>query len=393
MQQKCGSDRQRQSHPLLLTWARHRARRMTISLPMIWLIAAGAAAALGAAGLIVNRRALGKLTLVFQPDELHWATTGDGWELPLGRYFHKGERVVREPVILCHGMGANRFNLDLNERYSIARYLAARGYETWVVELRGCGITRRTSKGGHYAHCFDDEVRNDVPALIDRVKEISGSSRVFWVGHSKGGMVMYAWCGMERRADIAGVATIGSPMKVVPLLHPGIIRNAERIPMLQAVYIQPAVRTLAPFGRTGIFRLRFMASSENMEPEITGYAMANLIGNVSSKTLRQFARWHKSGRFTSWDGTVDYGAGLAASTVPFLLIAGAGDFLVPPMAVEAARDAMVAAGEAGHLEYLLASKATGFSCDYGHGDLVLGRTAPDEIFPRIEAWLRARATS
>ena len=37
---------------------------------------------------------------------------------------------------------------------------------------------------------------------------------------------------------------------------------------------------------------------------------------------------------------------------------------------------MVAARDAGVLQYVLAAKSSGFACDYGHGDLVLGKTAP-----------------
>jgi pimeloyl-ACP methyl ester carboxylesterase len=346
-----------------------------------------AAIALTVLALQLRARALRRLELPFEPDELHWAKTEDGWELPMGRYLPRGERAAREPVLLCHGMGANRFNLDLNERYSLARYLAARGFDTFVVELRGCGITRRPPNASQYRHNFDDEVRFDIPALIARAREVSGSPRVLWAGHSKGGMVMYGYCGSAPRTEVAGAVAIGSPLKIAPAIHPLILGTASRLeslPLLDAVYIAPATRTLAPIGRTGILRLRYMAASENMEPEVTGFAMANLIGNVSRRTLRQFSKWRRTGTFASWDGTIDYKAGLAASPVPFLLIAGAGDILVPPLSVEAARDAMTAA----RVDYVVASKAGGFSADYGHGDLVLGRKAPDEIFPVVEAWLR-----
>ena len=357
----------------------------------MFYLAAGALAAGAAlgAGLVVGNRALKKLALRFEPDELHWATTEDGWELPLGRYRARGEVKFREPVILCHGMGANRFNLDLNERYSVARYLAARGWDTWVVELRACGLTRRTTKGRRYGHRFDDEVRHDVPALISRVKELAGAERVTWVGHSKGGMVMYGWCGLAPRADIAGVVAIGSPLKVAPRIHPRMMATLVRVNRYglgDAVYLAPAMRALAPLGSR--VRLRYLAAQDNLEPEIAAFAMANLLGNVSRNTLRQFVRWYETGRFTTWDGAVDYALGLSRSPVPFLLIAGEDDRLVPPATVEAARDAMTAAD----VEYVVAGKAHGFRCDYGHGDLVLGKCAPDEIFPRIHEWLARRAT-
>lgn len=354
-------------------------------------LAAGAiaAGAVVGVGLVVGSRALKKLALRFEPDELHWATTEDGWELPLGRYRARGEVRHREPVILCHGMGANRFNLDLNERYSLARFLAARGWDAWVVELRACGLTRRTTKGRRYGHRFDDEVRQDVPAIIERVKALAGSERVSWVGHSKGGMIMYGWCGLAPRTDIAGVVAIGSPLKVAPLIDPRMmaaLARVNRYGLGDAVYLAPAMRALAPFGSR--VKLRYLAASDNLDPEIAAFAMANLLGNVSRNTLRQFVLWYETGRFTTWDGGTDYALGLARSPVPFLLIAGEGDRLVPPATVAAARDAMTSA----EVEYVVASKANGFRCDYGHGDLVLGKCAPEEIFPRVEAWLARRGT-
>src|SRR5205823_10342099 len=115
-------------------------------------LALGAAAAgmAAGAGLVTANRAHHKLKLPFEPDELEWARTEDGWELPMGRYLPRGRRAVKEPVILCHGMGANRFNLDFNETYSVARYLANHGYETFVIELRGSGLARRYKPGRHY---------------------------------------------------------------------------------------------------------------------------------------------------------------------------------------------------------------------------------------------------
>ena len=55
---------------------------------------------------------------------------------------------------------------------------SARGFETFVVELRGCGMTKRPPNGRQYRHTFDDEVMNDIPALIAKAKEVSGSPKV-----------------------------------------------------------------------------------------------------------------------------------------------------------------------------------------------------------------------
>src|SRR5262245_43087892 len=74
------------------------------------------------------------------PDEIHYAKTGDGWQIAVTRYRPEKPN-GREPVLLCHGIGTNRFNLDLTDELSLARALAAAGHDTWLVELRGRGLS------------------------------------------------------------------------------------------------------------------------------------------------------------------------------------------------------------------------------------------------------------
>ena len=68
-------------------------------------------------------------------------------------------------------------------------------------------------------------------------------------------------------------------------------------------------------------------------------------------------------------------------------IAGSHDYLAPPVSVHAA-----AKFASGPVECLTAGKAQGFKEDYGHGDLVLGRHAPDEVLERVAAFLEGHAT-
>ena len=72
----------------------------------------------------------------------HHASTRDGWRITL---HHRPPRpgAHGSPVILCHGMGSNRFNMDGPGRASLARHLNAAGYDVWGLELRGAGRSRR----------------------------------------------------------------------------------------------------------------------------------------------------------------------------------------------------------------------------------------------------------
>src|SRR3954470_18923706 len=80
------------------------------------------------------------LELPWTPDDVYRVPTPDGARIALGRYHARGERRFLTPVVLCHGLGANRYDLDFDEKYSLARFLARRGFETWVLELRGRGM-------------------------------------------------------------------------------------------------------------------------------------------------------------------------------------------------------------------------------------------------------------
>src|SRR5438270_13651967 len=67
------------------------------------------------------------------PDEIHFATTSDGWRIAILRYKPAADAPRRqEPVLLVHGIAANRYNFDLGDDRSLARHLAREGFDTWV---------------------------------------------------------------------------------------------------------------------------------------------------------------------------------------------------------------------------------------------------------------------
>ena len=69
----------------------------------------------------------------FEPGygQVHYVSSGDGWRIALFRYL-PGKKKHETPVLLCHGLGANRFNFDLGEEKSLARWLRNQGFEVWL---------------------------------------------------------------------------------------------------------------------------------------------------------------------------------------------------------------------------------------------------------------------
>ncbi len=308
--------------------------------------------------------------LSFEPDSLHRVPTEDGNLVVLGRYLARGGKRYQEPVVLAHGLGTNRFGLDFDEQYSFARGLARRGFETWVLEVRGHGSS------------FDIEASHDVSAALRAIGQ-----RVLWVGHSRGGLLAYAHLARNPNAPIVALVAMGTPLtwSSSPGLR-GFVSLVQPLLALRTLPLARLARSMALVGLPPDPVGRYLARAENMEPDVIRRAIAHVSADVPGGVARQFARWVMSDRFDGNDG-FDYRAGLAQVKVPVLALAGSLDFLATPGGVHSASRFM-----GGPVEQVTAGRAHGFTADYGHGDLALGRAAPNEIVPRIADFLRRHAT-
>jgi len=108
----------------------------------------------------------------------------DGWELNLIRY--NSGKTYKNPVILCHGLAANKNSIDFGEfnskewlKYSLASYLSIikkdqkQSFDCWISQLRGRGkkITYNPKENPEkYNWCVDDYIEKDVPSIIKYVQ-------------------------------------------------------------------------------------------------------------------------------------------------------------------------------------------------------------------------------
>lgn len=322
--------------------------------------------------------------------ELHFAETRDGWRLALYRYQPSSPKAGQSPVVLCHGLGANRFNMDAPGRYSLARAIAARGFDTWVLELRGAGQSHRRSlvplrRRVTFDWNFDDYVHHDVPAVVAHVRRATGSESVHWVGHSMGGMVGYAFLTLADQHHIRSLVAIGSPAfsgiqspyldAIIPF-HP-LLRVVDHLPYAKAA------RAAAPTMAVITQFVPLFGNPDNMDPWLTYRMLRTALSDMSSGLLRQFLDWYRSQDFRGWYGTHSYKSNLRDIRVPVVVLAGSVDKLTPPHDLQYIFDQLSSVDK----RFVLVGRNQGFSADYGHVDLVLGRRAPDEIFPLIADWL------
>jgi pimeloyl-ACP methyl ester carboxylesterase len=281
-------------------------------------------------------------------------------------------------------VAANRGAMDFPiARWSLAAHLAEGGFDCFALDLRGHGDSRRM-EGAPRSWSFDDYLRLDVPAALEAVRAATGSSRVLWVGHSQGALLGMAACAaypdrVEGLVAIAAPAFWGAQ---------GVLKIVARFGFFFTGRLNRFLaRCLAPF--SGFWHppvSEVAINGRNVTRPVYRRVLVNVVENISVGVLRQLGRWVITDSFASLDGAIDYRAALSACRQPALFVSAEADRIAPPAVVEEAARAW-----GGESEVLRVGLAGGACCDYGHSDLLFGRRAPEEVFPRIRDWLVAEA--
>jgi pimeloyl-ACP methyl ester carboxylesterase len=361
------------------------------------------------------------------PQEIVSVRTADGWDLRIIHYPPKGRTISQYPVILCHGLAANKNSCDFGTpgspewfHYSLAAFLSQEQlnggmvFDVWVPELRGAGPAsfnpREHPERFHWS--MDDYIDKDVPAIIQRVQQdyIEKTQRttpVFWVGKSMGGMIAYAYGQTAKgQKTLKGVVTIGSPVvfgKSSVFL--------EFITRITPRNISIPIRIMELVEKSGEIANHFQGlgvNLENVDPDVLHtYLKVGLSGVLSSKVLSQFSLFFKHMTFCRYPrypwmydlfGRIpgmkkfftpySYTQNLSRFTAPLLVIAGGSDKMAPKADMQYVKN-HVGSTDVSYLEF---SKEAGYRADYGHLDLNIGIHAREEVYPKIYDWLKGRTS-
>jgi pimeloyl-ACP methyl ester carboxylesterase len=316
------------------------------------------------------------------PDEVYKVACEDGWVVELARY--RGTRPDLPPVVFAHGIGANATSLDLDEEVSLPRFLRARGFDCWLLDLRGRGGSAKPPAGrGAYDYDFEDHARYDAKAAIELVRRETGAPKVAWIGHSMGGMTAYGYAEIHGDEALQAVVVCGSPVdwSSRPILAP--VAGLARLQRLPALYYVLAARIASPLaGYYNPFLARLIINAENVTPRVMRIGLARGLANIARRPLHQLAHWIRTGELQGREGRIFF-RDLGKITVPWFAIGGAADHLVPPENVRVALDRLGSREK----RWLLAGKASGHAHDYGHIDLLLGSRCREEIYTPIAEFL------
>jgi pimeloyl-ACP methyl ester carboxylesterase len=319
---------------------------------------------------------------------LFYAETVDGWKIALYRYVPKdGPIEGQSPIVLCHGLGANRYNLDA-PRLSLAKWLVKRGFECWVVELRGAGRSTRPTlfNGKKFDWNFDHYVKCDIPAALTLILQATGAKNVHWIGHSMGGMVAYAYLMTHDPEPIRSIVAIASPSfahvahplidRLTPLRR--VLKYLPRIPYAGAsVLLVP----IMPLFKPTLGRL--FANPKNMRTVDLQCLVSIVPQDLPLSLLSQVLDWYADKGFVDHYKSLEYFRELHRIYTPAMIISGTCDRLTPEDDLRYVYDHISSPDKEMHLF----GRSTGCRHDYGHIDLVLGKYAHEEVFPHIHKWL------
>ena len=353
--------------------------------------------------------------------ERHEFVTPDGLTLRLKRYANPDG----PPVLLCHGFGSNGGAFDLPRKdINMAVHLARAGFDVWISSWRGCGHDPYESDGGDWTHSIDTLAIYDAPTLVEGVAEVTGK-RVYWIGHSMGGHILYMFLQGVRFEDghvvsdpalvrrhheqLAGGVTIGSPPAFwYPKGNPyyllfkskpgAAVINAGIQQMLLKEVTAPRIVGIGGMGNAldghpravmALSRTPFVISTycrRNTTKDATTCLALFGQGDASAGMYVQLFQAIAEGTFLEHPGRAepgqqyDYTDNMDLVSLPLLFLTGNYDFANPG-----------AIKRFGYERVSSDIKQYVNLPGYGHTDLLMGRNAAEDVYPMISSWLNSLA--
>ncbi len=175
--------------------------------------------------------------------------TADGWSLVVTRYRPVPQPFLQplfgEPMLLVHGFSQNRHAWTSGE---FVKNLLFFGLDIHILELRGHGkssielqkaraekLGRKPPPDLEWDWDIDSHFLYDLPAAVAGVRSITRRERIFYCGHSMGGMLGYGYAGIHGD-HFEGIVTIGAaaelgkgnlPLKLLAFAGPSVQRGID----------------------------------------------------------------------------------------------------------------------------------------------------------------------
>lgn len=336
-----------------------------VGLPLLYIICVNAAFA--------NRE---------RADQQHTVKTDDGWGVQVFRYTPKSDG-RGEPILLCHGAFANHHNFDIPSGGSMAEYLSEAGYDCWLMDYRGDKSSKPATGKSRRSAEIDDYITEDIPAVIDFILNHTGYAELHAVGHSLGGMLLYAYDLEFQGYGVASLTTIGSPIDFGHLpkrRHTIAVWFLGTFPWLT----RPIHRAIVHFMCK--LRLRskyFPINWKNIPNKFKTNEMLSALDLLPKKAAQQVDRWAATNEWTVLNGEMDVAAELPELHAPLFAVYARKDGLTPIAKVTEFFESI----QSDDKRMIVLPPEDGECAAYDHIDLVFGPDAAKDVFDPVKEWI------
>jgi pimeloyl-ACP methyl ester carboxylesterase len=251
--------------------------------------------------------------------------TADGWSLVITRYRPTPQSFPQplfgEPMLLVHGFCQNRHAWTSGE---FVKNLLFFGLDIHILELRGHGKSsvalqhERCARFGRklpidldYAWDIDSYFLYDLPAAVAGVRRITRRDKIFYCGHSMGGILGYGYAGIHEHFE--GIVTIGAPaelgrgsplLKLLAFAEPGIQTavdatlaslNLQRGVAHTALELGSKLLRKTPPEAPRPFRYRYLPLDSLLRffSDALGYAEESPVLSLVANRINYLARWDR----------------------------------------------------------------------------------------------------
>ncbi|MGQ5523174.1 alpha/beta fold hydrolase [Chitinimonas sp. PSY-7] len=266
------------------------------------------------------------------------------------------------PVLMVHGAIANARTFYSEKGRGLAPWLAERGFDVYVLDLRGRGLSTPPIDGNSQ-HGQTDSICTDIPAALAEISRLRGEETfIRLVAHSWGGVLLSAV--LARRPDwagrIAASVYVGSKRSIR-------VWNLARIYEIELFWQRASSLWLWRYGYLPAAKLGMGADSETRE------------------SLLQSRRWIREHTWRDSRDGFDYQSALAEGGLPPTLYLVGGNDPVRGHEQDVRRFARESGPHTQEIQVL--AERTGFSRDYGHLDMLTHPQAELEVYPLALDWL------
>ena len=255
-----------------------------------------------------------------------------------------------------------------------------------MIDLRGSGLSKRRTLRPLKWY-FDDFVFQDLPAALNKIRQVTRTKKVHWIGHSLGGLLAFPLYQTYNGGNpLQSIITVATPMTT--RAKPGYFKYLYRLDgllrLVPGLPYKPLSKIAALFPEQVLkMEDHILFARDNMNKEIIQSILNHSVESVPSSLILQIHDWFRHNYFSNRDGSINFLEGLETISLPILMMVGSIDSFTP------AADIRLAFKKLPNADKTLMSfgKKHGHENDYGHIDLILGKNAPKEVFPHMAKWL------